>query len=146
MLNQTAEYALRTVVLLAQQDPESLVSVGELADALGIPQNYLSKILHQLTRAGVLSSQRGRSGGFRLARPASAIPLAEVIAPFDPVSGERTCLLGRTACSDHRPCAAHDRWKSVGAAVTRFFHETTVEMLGRSGQAAVRPLSRAARR
>lgn len=143
MLNQTAEYALRTVCLLAEQDPESLVGVVDLAGELKIPRNYLSKILHRLALAGVLHSQRGRAGGFQLARPASDIRLAEVIAPFDPVSEERTCLLGRASCSDQRPCPAHERWKAVGMAVSQFFHETTVEMLGRSRQASASVRTRA---
>jgi Rrf2 family protein len=131
MLSQTAEYALRTVLFLGEHRDRSLVRVGELAGTLGIPRNYLSKTLHQLARAGVLASSRGKLGGFRLARPAERISLAEVIAPFDGPTATRTCLLGRTVCSDEHPCAAHSRWKGVSAQVSEFFRETTVaELLG----------------
>lgn len=131
MLSQTAEYALRTVLYLSDHPERALVRVGELAEALDIPQNYLSKTLHQLARAGVLASSRGKLGGFRLARPAEQIPLAEVIAPFDGPTGTRTCLLGRAVCSDQSPCAAHARWKGVSVQVSDFFRETTVaELLG----------------
>lgn len=131
MLSQTAEYALRTVLFLGEHPDRTLVRVGELAEALDIPQNYLSKTLHQLARAGVLASSRGKLGGFRLARPAEQISLGEVIAPFDGLTTARTCLLGRTVCSDQSPCAAHARWKGVSAQVTDFFRETTVaDLLG----------------
>ncbi len=71
MLSQTAEYALRTVLYLAARQGDGLFRVSEIAEELGIPQNYLSKTLHILARAGVLHSSRGKHGGFRLAKPAN---------------------------------------------------------------------------
>ncbi|HMS01575.1 MAG TPA: Rrf2 family transcriptional regulator [Gemmatimonadaceae bacterium] len=130
MLNQTAEYALRTAVLLAEHEsaPVALRAV-DLAEALQIPANYLSKILHQLAREGVLESQRGKSGGFRLARPAARIRLAEVVRPFDEIETRRTCLLGRPVCSDAVPCQAHARWKTIGTSLAEFFRHTTLAAL-----------------
>ena len=129
MLTQTAEYALRTVLYLAAKQEDALSSVGEIATALSVPQNYLSKTLHQLVRAGVLHSSRGKLGGFRLARGANDTTLGEVVAPFGGPTGERVCLLGRTACSDRDPCPAHARWKEVSGQVSAFFRETTVAQL-----------------
>jgi Rrf2 family protein len=129
MLSQTAEYALRTVLYLGEHSDDGLVRVGTLAQTLHIPRNYLSKTLHQLARAGILDSSRGKLGGFRLARPAEDIALAEVIAPFDGPTSARTCLLGRTVCSDQSPCTAHARWKGVSTQVSTFFRETTVAQL-----------------
>ncbi len=126
MLSQTAEYALRTVLYLAARQEDRLFRASEIAEELGIPQNYLSKTLHVLARAGVLHSSRGKNGGFRLARPASAITLASVVAPFSGPSGERICLLGRVACSDSDPCPAHGKWKAVSNQVSTFFRETMV--------------------
>lgn len=131
MLNQTAEYALRTAVLLAEhQEAPVALRAADLAAQLGIPANYLSKILHQLARDGVLESQRGKAGGFRLARPAARIRLAEVVRPFDEIDTRRTCLLGRAVCSDAAPCQAHARWKAIGTSLAEFFgHTTLAEML-----------------
>jgi Iron-dependent Transcriptional regulator len=56
MLSQTAEYALRAVLYLAADASGQPVRVSEMATELGIPQNYLSKILHLLARGGVLAS------------------------------------------------------------------------------------------
>lgn len=126
MLSQTAEYALRTVLYLAAGQQDELRRASEVAEALDLPQNYLSKTLHLLARAGVLTSSRGKHGGFRLTKNPSRITLAEVVEPFDGPTGSRTCLLGRTACSDSDPCPAHGRWKSVSGEVATFFRETTV--------------------
>lgn len=126
MLSSTAEYALRAVLYLAQQVPGTLVHVGEIAAALAIPRNYLSKILLELTRAGVLASSRGKHGGFRLGRLPEEISLFEVVTRFDRLAEQRSCLLGRPECSDRTPCAAHGRWKELSEQIARFFQETTV--------------------
>lgn len=128
MLSQTAEYALRAALYLAEE-PDRTARVGELAEALAVPQNYLSKTLHQLARTGVLTSTRGKHGGFRLSRPPETIPLFEIIAPFERIADMRQCLLGRPVCSDTAPCTAHARWKSVKETTNAFFHETTLQDL-----------------
>jgi Rrf2 family protein len=125
MLSQTSQYALRTVLQLAELPDGERGSAMELARRIGVPGNYLSKTLHQLARAGVVTGTRGKHGGFVLARPAHRIRLAEVVAPFQDV-GQRTCLLGRPACLDSRPCDAHELWKAVSAQVAAFFSRTTV--------------------
>jgi Rrf2 family protein len=125
MLSQTAQYALRTVLELARLPAGDPAAAADLADRLGVPSNYLSKTLLLLARARVVTSTRGKHGGFVLARPARRIRLAEVVAPFQGV-GERACLLGRTACSDARPCPAHGRWKVIAEQVAEFFARTTV--------------------
>ena len=138
MLSQTAEYALRTVLYLATTDQAELSNVSDIAERLDIPRNYLSKTLHQLARAGVLTSTRGKHGGFRLTKPPSRLSLAEVVAPFDGPTGARICLLGRAACSDSDPCPAHGRWKSVSNEVSTFFRETKVSDLLESPVARVK--------
>ncbi len=126
MLSQTAEYALRAVVFIAQQPLGELVQVAPLSAALGIPQNYLAKTLHQLARAGVLRSTRGKSGGFSLGRSAVTIRLHDVIAPFEVIDERPHCLLGRPECSAKNPCPAHERWQGVSSQVTAFFRTTTI--------------------
>ena len=125
MLSQTSQYALRTVLQLARLPEGARGSAVDLARQVGVPRNYLSKTLHQLARAGVVAGTRGKHGGFVLARPAHRIKLAEIVAPFQDV-GERSCLLGRPACSDARPCPAHGHWKAVAEHVAGFFSRTTV--------------------
>lgn len=126
LLSQTGEYALRAVLYVADQRTERAIQVGEMARALDVPQNYLSKTLHQLVRAGVLTSTRGKSGGFRLAVPPERLFLSRIVAPFGDVQDRQRCLLGRSTCSDRTACAAHTRWKEVAEKLTTFFRETTV--------------------
>ena len=130
MLSQTSEYALRAVVYLAQRREATPVKLEQIAEALEAPRNYLSKTLHLLARAGVLSSGRGPSGGFQLAIPIDRLTLAQVVAPFEPPSSlARHCLLGPGECSEITPCVAHARWKWIAGPMRDFFRDTTVEEL-----------------
>jgi Rrf2 family protein len=131
LLSQTAEYALRATTYLAQQPPDQAIDVGALATALAVPRNYLSKVLSQLCRAGILLSARGKGGGFSLARDPGAIALAELVAPFEPIDAEPRCLLGQASCSERHPCAVHRKWRLVNDLVRRFLRRTTLADLAR---------------
>jgi len=135
ILSQTAVYALKAVLYLADTNEERPVRVDEIAKALEVPRNYLSKILHVLTRTRLLGSNRGPHGGFRLNVPASKLTLAEVIDPFDEVMVRSACLLGRKVCSETNPCAAHESWKGVSSGVKTFFENTTIQELSRREKA-----------
>lgn len=127
MLSNTAEYALRAVLHVAEAAAEGeSLPVGVVSEALGIPKNYLSKILHELARAGVLASTRGKHGGFRLAQSPSRITLFDVVSCFDEIGATRRCLLGRPKCNDENPCVVHDRWKDVAQEVATFFRHTSL--------------------
>lgn len=133
MLSRTAGYALHAALVLARdgEGRETAQRAHEVAQRLGIPANYLAKILQTLARAGVLISERGRNGGFRLARPAEETPLLAVVDPFDDLGRERQCLLGHGACSDVGACPAHAEWREASAPAYRFFERRTLaDLLG----------------
>lgn len=130
MLSKSAEDALRAVHFLAHLRSGVPVTAGRIAGALDLPANSLSKLLHRLQRAGLLESHRGPTGGFTLSRAPESITLAEVVAPFDDLVRERHCLLGRPACRDEDPCAAHGGWREVQDTVIGFFRGTTLADLG----------------
>jgi Rrf2 family iron-sulfur cluster assembly transcriptional regulator len=124
-LSSTAQQAIHAVLCIAGAADDGPVRVDEIASVIGCPRNYLSKTLNLLVRAGVLRSERGPRGGFRLAASAERLTLARVIAPFEPV-GERRCLVGRATCGDANPCAAHQRWSKVSGGVDDFFRTATI--------------------
>lgn len=134
-LSSTAQQAIQAVLCIADCDGEGPVRVDEIAAVIDCPRNYLSKTLHALARGGVLRSERGPRGGFRLALPAQRLTLARIVAPFEPVA-ERRCLIGRATCTDADPCVAHRRWKTLARDVHDFFTKTTVADLTRSNPRA----------
>jgi len=85
-----ADYAIRALVELAGAGPQASLRGDAIATAQAIPGKYLENLLADLRRARFVTSQRGASGGYRLARPASSISLADVIRAIDgPLAGVR---------------------------------------------------------
>ena len=78
-ISAKADYAVRAVVELAAAPDEKPVKAERIASAQGIPLNFLENILGELRHAGVVRSHRGAEGGFRLARSANEISIADVI-------------------------------------------------------------------
>jgi Rrf2 family protein len=77
------DYAVRAVVELASANGRGLIKSEAIAEAQDIPQKYLGSILGDLRHAGIVDSHRGTHGGFRLARPAGEITIADVMRALD---------------------------------------------------------------
>lgn len=77
-LTAYSDYALRVLTFLAVND-DRLCTIKEIADTYRISKNHLMKLVHELGRAGILETVRGRSGGIRLARPPQEINLGDVV-------------------------------------------------------------------
>jgi Rrf2 family protein len=81
-ISAKVDYAVRAMCTVAAAGDKP-VTAEALAKAQGLPPKFLESILNDLRRAALLRSQRGADGGYRLARPASAITVADVIRPLD---------------------------------------------------------------
>jgi len=125
MLTLTSEYALRALIYLAQHPDAGSIPGRQIAEHAEIPPKYLSKILGDLVRFGVLDSSPGKTGGFRLRRSAKETTLYEILAPFEQFD-RRRCPFGNMECSDQDPCFAHRRWKQVIDTERRFLRETSI--------------------
>jgi len=82
-LTSRSEYALLALIYLSRQPATAFISVEVIASSQAIPAKYLEQILLTLKRARFLTSAKGQKGGYRLAKPAGAISLAEIIRLFD---------------------------------------------------------------
>jgi Rrf2 family nitric oxide-sensitive transcriptional repressor len=91
------DYTLRTLVYLALQ-PDRLVTIADIARAYDISVNHLMKVVHQLGVAGDVVTVRGRHGGLRLARPASAINIGEVVRRTEPDMALVACFDSAQRC------------------------------------------------
>lgn len=123
----TTEYALRAVVHLADSKGEARTAQA-IAEAAKVPVDYLAKIMQNLRRAGIVSSQRGVRGGFVLSRPASEITMLEVVNAIDPIQRIRTCPL-RLKSHGVNLCALHRTLDRAIASVEVALGEGTIEML-----------------
>ena len=131
-LSARVDYALRAVVELAAEggngrDPAVRpVTADRLATAQAIPPKFLESILLQLRRGGVVTAQRGPEGGYRLARPADEISLAEVIrvidGPLANVRGQRPEHVGYEGAAE----ALQDVWIALRANVRSVLEGVTL--------------------
>ena len=129
MLTQTADYALRAVLLLAREGGSAPMHANDIADAIGAPRNYLSKTMHALAKAGIVRSARGPQGGFTLAVAPAALTVARISDVFDEPRVQAMCLLGRRACDAKHPCAAHGRWHAMMRSARDTLDHTSVDQL-----------------
>lgn len=137
MVSVTSQYAMRALVHLTRLPSGAFVLGRDLAREARIPANYLSKIMLTLRNAGLVEATRGQGGGYRMARAASGIALAEVVRLFEGIQSEPGCLLGeRDVCSDEEPCSAHAAWKEVRMAYLDFLSSTTVSDIATCGTPA----------
>lgn len=125
MLSQTAEYALRAVVALASGKNEARTA-QDLARESQVPLDYLSKVLNCLVKAGIVSGQRGRGGGFQTLLPASRLTVLEVVTAVDPLKRIKSCPLGLKAHGVNL-CPLHRKLDDAVKSVEEAFASTTIE-------------------
>ena len=127
MLTLTSEYALCAVVYLGAHAELCPVPSRVIAHDLRIPPKYLGLVLGRLVRAGVLVASPGSRGGFRLARPARAIRLLDVIEPFEMIdANRRRCPFRNRECDHDNACTGHTAWMKVADAYYTFLANTSV--------------------
>ena len=131
MLSRSSEYAVRALSYLVIEGPGTYHQAREIAAALDLPPQYLTKVLRRLAETGLITSQRGRSGGFRLERPATAIPLLEIVLPFEPALTGLRCLLGQSLCSDQDACPLHGSWVAVRSRFYDVLERTSLAEVAR---------------
>jgi Rrf2 family protein len=136
VISKTGLYAVRAVVALAKLEPGKYAGAAYIARAVGAPENYLGKLLKTLAKEGLVESQKGLGGGFRLARDPREISLFDVVEPIEQVSRWSGCILGRSECSDEAGCPIHEQWKKVRAGYMRMLTMTTIAQLAAKGEPA----------
>ena len=143
MLTLTGEYALRAIVYLTQNAERCPITGREVAEEASIPAKYLSKVLGDLVRSGVLDSSPGKNGGFRLRRSAEDTTLLAVLRPFEQFDPIR-CPFGNDRCNEEDPCLAHTQWKHVIETERRFLMDTSVHDVAVRDPKVSRKVARAA--
>jgi len=113
------KYAIRAVCHLAGCCDGHPIQAREIADTLGIPYHFLSKILQELARKGILTSTKGPGGGFRLVGSPEETSLYDLISVVEGPISDTECMLGLDICSDDAKCPMHDFWKSYRATFRR---------------------------
>jgi Rrf2 family protein len=106
-LTKRADYAIRAVLALGEAGPETRLSVRRIATDRAIPGQFLRQVMGDLVAAGLVEGAEGRAGGYRLARPPTAITLLDVIEAVEGDSRRRECVLRGGPCRLNGVCDVH---------------------------------------
>lgn len=130
MISTTGEYALRAAVFLAFREGTPQTA-AVMAEGTQIPQGYLSKIMQQLVRGGLVKSQRGLHGGFVLARPAGEITVFDVLDAVGAAPARIVrCPLG--IAGHEKLCPVHKLVDEAAGHAEKAFRATSLRQLARS--------------
>ena len=117
-LSSMADYAVVTMSAAARHCGGLRVSAAELARETGLPAPTVQKLVSKLTAAGLLRSARGTGGGLKLARPAAAITLADIVEAVEGPIGLVACVdSGKHDCGLEGACSVRPHWGVVNAAM-----------------------------
>lgn len=145
----TCAYGIHAVCRLAILAPEGFARVGQICEGSDLPPYFVSKILGELVRAGMLKSFKGRNGGFGFAKPPEKIRLMDIVNVIDGPNAYRQCVVGLARCDDRQPCPQHDSFKPIRQRVVSYLSETTVREMADAlvrkteliGRPPIRPLA-----
>jgi Rrf2 family protein len=126
MISKTAEYALRAITILAGQ-PESAGSADSLAKKTKVPRRYLTRVMQDLTAAGLVNSRSGPGGGYVLAKTIDELTILDVISAVAPLERITSCPLGLT--SHTSLCPLHAELDRAYAATEAAFSAVTIKQL-----------------
>lgn len=106
--SKSCEYALRATMYLANIEEGQRVGIHIIAKDLELPADYLSKVMQILVRSKVISSAKGRNGGFYLSESELNAPLIRIVHAIDGKTVFQKCGLGMSDCSSTQPCPLHN--------------------------------------
>ena len=113
-LSSMADYAVVTMSAAARHCGGARVSAAQLADETGLPAATVQKLVSKLSAAGLLRSSRGAGGGLKLARPAAAISLADIVEAVEGPIALTACVeQGRHDCGMESCCAVRPHWPLI---------------------------------
>ena len=134
LISTKGRYALRVVLDLAQHAGDGYVSLKSVAERQDVSVKYLESIVALLQKGGVLTSQRGTQGGYRLACPASALSVYEIVRLTEGSLAPVTCLedfdpsVG-CVCSRAGVCLTLPLWQGLERRVVEYLSGVTIQDL-----------------
>ena len=127
-ISTRTEYGIRVLVTLARNEGESCLSLSEIARREKLPHAYLEQLVGDLRRAGLVTATRGQAGGYRLARLASDIAMADAVRALEGPILEMPCggADDLEHCDRPQPCSVHEVFQRVYESLSISLGATTL--------------------
>ncbi len=132
-LSNSSQYAIRILAYMADQKDSRLMNATELAETLSIPYKFLTKIMTELVKAGLVVSIRGREGGYKFKKKTSEIMVSDILDIFNDSVKDEQCVLGIGFCNGMCKCALHDQWMEPKHLLQKMFRESSLEDIAGEG-------------
>lgn len=130
MYSNTCCYAIRAMCQLALIRPDAgYARLHEICAGTDLPAPFVAKIFGDLVHAGLLTSAKGRGGGFALTRHPGQITLQDIVSVIDGVNPYTHCVVGLRQCDDAQPCPQHEQVKPIRDQIRRFLATTTLQQM-----------------
>jgi len=129
-LTTKGRFAVTAMIDVAMHATEAPVTLAGVSERQKISLSYLEQLFGKLRRHGLVASARGPGGGYRLARPAGEVTVADVILAVDEPIDATQCG-GKENCLDDRRCMTHELWAGLNAHIFAFLRSVTLEELVR---------------
>ncbi len=123
-ITKQADYAIRAVLYLAQQEPGQRIPTSKIAKSQHIPPSFLAKIISQLSIAGLLNTSRGARGGVMLARDPQELTLLDVVEAIDGPIRLNSCVGDDGYCAFKETCPLSDIWNDAQQVLVKRLRET----------------------
>jgi FeS assembly SUF system regulator len=129
-LSRLTDYGIVLLTHMAMGERDAMHTAQALADASGVPLPTVSKLLGELSHAGLVVSHRGRRGGYGLTRPPEAITVAEIIRALEGPVSLTECTEVAGACTLEPICPARGPWIAINRAIQRTLERLPLSALG----------------
>ncbi len=127
LFSKACDYGIRAVIYLAVNRNRPFVSIKEISEMLNISFHFLTKILQDLTAAGLIKSQKGAKGGVGLNNSPDKITVFDVVKVLDGENLFEECVLGLPGCSDDNPCSLHKYWRTIKVDIKESLTNETLD-------------------
>ncbi len=129
IFSKKCEIGLQSVLFLSTLEENETVNAQIISKRVKQPKEFVSKVLQILTKSGIVGSQKGKNGGFFLAKSPDKIRLIEIVLAIDGNEIFNSCVLGFPGCSDDHPCPVHNTWGKLRDSAYQMLSSQTLSEL-----------------
>ncbi|KAB2909857.1 MAG: Rrf2 family transcriptional regulator [Ignavibacteriales bacterium] len=126
IFSKKCELGIQAVLFLSILEEGKRATSSQVAEALKVPKEFVSKVMQKLTETGIIDSRKGKFGGFALGKEPSEISLLDIVLALDGHEIFDSCVLGFPGCSVATPCPMHEEWGKIRLTAKKLLSTETL--------------------
>ncbi|MBU1007425.1 MAG: Rrf2 family transcriptional regulator [Candidatus Omnitrophica bacterium] len=130
-ISRDTDYAVRALIFMAGVSKKEIITVDEIVKKERLPERFLRRILQRLAKSGILTSHKGKKGGFSFFVPPAAIRLTDIMEIFQGKIDLTNCLLKSKVCPNVKKCPLRKKLKNLGQGLDTELKKITIVSLSK---------------